>query len=153
MSDSGFTDEQIALAHRLYLAGLQRQWQPGDRLMSGERPVLMVHSVSVEGEPYVEVERGGRMQVVTVPQPRVWLPTLDDVIELLTRRGLEGALMFRGPRYGIRFRLIDSSDDYRLITGDSPCTVAYRALVMVFEQDTATTDTWEALPGAEPPVE
>lgn len=141
MRDETFTDEQINLCHRLHQAGVRRSWQPGDRLIGGERPVRVVRSVSVEGDPLVEVERGGRVQTVGVAQPRIWLPTAADVIHLLGEYGYEGALMFRAERFGLKFRRADAHDEYRLITGDDPRTIAYRALVVVHEEDIAPVAT------------
>lgn len=131
--DETFSEEELSLAHRLHAAGLQRTWVPGDRLIGGSPPVRVVRSVSVDGEPLVEVERGGRVQTVGVAQPRIWLPTVADALELLDNLGCEGALMFRAERYGLKYRLADSGAEYQLITGTAPRTVCYRALLAMLE--------------------
>lgn len=133
MRDESFTDEQIALAQELHAAGLERQWQPGDRLIGGERPVRVVRSVSVEGEPLVEVERGGRLQTVGVAHPRIWLPTVDDVLSYLGACGFEGALMFKGGRVAVKYRLTGAGGEYLIETGEIPRTACYRVLLAVIQ--------------------
>lgn len=134
MRDDSYSDEQIALAQQLHAAGLVRQWVPGDRLIGGERPVRVVRSVSVEGEPLVEVERGGRLQTVGVAHPRIWLPTVDDVLQSLGRLGFEGALMFKGGRVALKYRRTEAGGDYRIQTGESARTACYAVLLQVLEE-------------------
>jgi len=129
MRDATFTPDQIELAGQLQAAGLSRDWQPGDRLVGGAPPVRVVRSVSIDGDPLVEVERGGRVQTVAVAQPRVWLPSVADVLELLDEQGCEGALMFRSERYALKLRVADSDEEYRLLRGRDPITVCYQALL------------------------
>jgi hypothetical protein len=127
--DATFTPEHIELATQLHAAGLMRQWQPGDRLLGGAPPVRVVRSVSIDGDPLVEVERGGRVQTVAVAQPQVWLPSVADVLELLDDHGCEGALMFRSERYALKYRQADSAAEYCLLRGRDPRTVCYQALL------------------------
>ncbi|MBI2297935.1 MAG: hypothetical protein HYU66_03100 [Armatimonadetes bacterium] len=143
MRDEAFTDEQVALAHRLYQAGLRREWQPGDRLVGGELPVRVVWDVSVEGDPLVEVERGGKVEAVRVAHPRIWLPGSSTVLDLLNERGFEGALVFKRGRYGLRYRRLDDGADYRLVAGNEPRTVCYRVLLTVLEADGAPPEEAE----------
>ncbi len=143
-SDGTFTEEQFALAHDLHAAGLTREWQPGDRLLGGAPPVRVVRSVSIDGEPLVEVERGGRVQTVGVAQPRIWLPSVADVLEMFDHHGFEGAVLFRSERYGIKFRPADTGAEYQLITGRDPRTVCYRALLRVVVSSASDSSPPEA---------
>ena len=129
MRDATFTPDQIELAMQLHAAGLSRQWQPGDRLIGGTPPVRVVRSVSIDGDPLVEVERGGRVQTVAVAQPRIWLPSVADILELIDDQGCEGALMFRSERYALKYRQADADQEYRLLRGRDPRTVCYQALL------------------------
>lgn len=134
MRDDSYSDEQIALAQELHVAGLERRWVPGDRLIGGERPIRVVRSVSVEGEPLVEVERGGRLQTVGVAHPRIWLPTVDDALHLLGVMGFEGALMFRRGRVALKYRLTASGSEYRLQSGDSARAACYGVLLIALKE-------------------
>ncbi len=129
MRDATLTPAQIELATQLHAAGLMRVWQPGDRLIGGTPPVRVVRSVSIDGDPLVEVERGGRVQTVAVAQPRIWLPSVADILELLDEQGCEGALMFRSERYALKYRPADAGHDYLLLRGRDPITVCYQALL------------------------
>lgn len=131
MRDATYTPDQIELATQLHAAGLSRQWQPGDRLIGGTPPVRVVRSVSIDGDPLVEVERGGRVQTVAVAQPRVWLPSVADILQLLDEQGCEGALMFRSERYALKYRRADTDQDYRLLRGRDPISVCYQAMLEI----------------------
>lgn len=132
--DATFTPALLELAGELHAAGLSREWQPGDRLLGGGPPVRVVRSVAVDGAPLVEVERAGRVQMVAVARPRVWLPLISDILGLLDEQGCEGALSFRAEQYLLRYRATAGDPEYRHVLGDDPLWVCYRAMLDLCSQ-------------------